>query len=303
MSKEQDNQFWDKYKKVNNKLKEYFLCIPPYCLHEIDIEEMYQALIKHDKKKLFSLVSKRIYNPSQRAYQIEFVFKNCKIFHDVIPILEYSMYDVMKNNWMCAYIALMPVVETVMRKWMAEINGEKANFQFPLSVSLYKNIKGYDDEREIMIDCFKEYLTFILKDSLFLPITKYDKKGYYDKFNRQYLLHKLLGVKNFEEGSRNLVRLLLVLDVIAELYLMQDCNHRWEIRFYADPENNIDYQLRKELYTKLCMQSVGPDDLLIIYNCFLKKGVNNTNKINTISLLRLKQEIINAKYQNISKKT
>jgi len=297
MNKGKDEEFWNKYKKVNDKLKELFLCIPPYCLHEVNIEEMYQALIKHDKKELFSLVSKRIYNPSQRAYQIEFVFKNCKIFHDIMPILEYAMYDVMKNNWMCAYVALMPVVETVMRKWTAEINGEKANFKFPLSVSLYENIKGYDDEREIMIDCFKEYLTFILKDLLYLPITKYDRKGYYDKFNRQYLLHKLLGVKNFEEGSRNLVRLLLVLDVIAELYLMQDSNHRWEIRFYANPKNDIDYQLRKELYTKLCMQSVGPDDLLIIFNCFFKKNANDTNKINTINALKFEQKRIKETYR------
>ena len=88
---------------------------------------------------------------------------------------------------------------------------------------------------------------------MYISFDDYEKKGYADTFNRNLSLHKLSGVVNPREGIRNLIRILLVLDILAELYLMQTPREYWQLTFYATPENNLDFQIRFELYKKWMM--------------------------------------------------
>lgn len=61
-----------------------------------------------------------INNPAQRAYQMEYKYKKCKIFQPYLKVIEYATYDVFFGNWICAYMALLPVVEAVLRQWSIE---------------------------------------------------------------------------------------------------------------------------------------------------------------------------------------
>lgn len=119
----------------------------------------------------------------------------------------------------------------------------------------------------------------------------YEKKGYADTFNRNLSLHKLSGVTDPSEGMRNLTRLLLVLDILAELYLMQTPKEYWQLTFYATPEN-IDYQVRFELYKKWKRDSIGPDDLLIVDNCFISKRLDEVGKAELVKTLKDSEQII-----------
>lgn len=60
-----------------------------------------------------------------------------------------------------------------------------------------------------------------------------------------------------------------MLDIIAELYLMQNPENYWRTVFYADPEANQNFKLRWSLYVKRASLSVGPNDLMVLYNNFI----------------------------------
>ena len=121
----------------------------------------------------------------------------------------------------------------------------------------------------------------------------YEKKGYADTFNRNLSLHKLSGVTDPREGMRNLTRLLLVLDILAELYLMQTPKEYWQLTFYATPESNLDFQVRVELYKKWKLDSIGPDDLPIVDNCFIAKRLDEADKVKFLEALRFRDHLIN----------
>lgn len=77
-----------------------------------------------------------------------------------------------------------------------------------------------------------------------------DHFPYADAFNRNLSLHKLSGVNDPREGKRNLTRLLLVLDILAERHLILTSKEYWHLAFYATSESNLDFQIRFELYKK-----------------------------------------------------
>jgi hypothetical protein len=274
---------WKQLIEVNEALRDSFLCVPPYqCVNFNFIKELHGLLDSSDK--MIPLITQRIHNPSQRAYQMEYRFKKCDIFHPYIAVLEYAFYDMLNGNWICAYLSLLPVVEAVLRKW-ADV-APKLTFgrmkMFAPQLSLYMHEKElYKDFREVWSNSHIEYLQYVLT-ILYESFNEYEEQNFGTIFNRNLTLHKLEGVVNMREGLQNVTRILLVLDVIAELYLMQDFKAYYQIIFDADPENNDDYQLRWALYKKWSSFAIGRNDILLIPNALLK----NEGELNKKELTR-----------------
>lgn len=283
---------WEMYGAINLELKKDFLCIPPYlCVTGQFVGNLYRALQINDPDKLRRQIYASVNIPAQRAYQIEYRYKHCDIFEPFLSVIEYATYDALKGNWICAYLSFLPIIEAVIRQWYEKIPGLSFSGMKKAS-ELYKNQPLYTDDRKAITDGLVNYLKYILEDVLYIRFDDYKKKGYADTFNRNLSLHKLFGVTDPREGMRNLTRLLLVLDIIAEFYLMQTPKEYWQLTFYATPEN-IDYQIRFELYKKWRLASLGPDDLLIVGNYFVSKKLGNAEKEKFIETLRLQEQIEN----------
>lgn len=93
------------------------------------------------------------------------------------------------------------------------------------------------------------------------------------------------------EGLSNITRIMLVLDVIAELYLMQDPKGYWSVVFHSDTENNVDFLLRWELYKKRARKIGRPSDLLVVQNALID-GVTDEEKQNEIEAMRTQEKIM-----------
>lgn len=282
---------WEMYKAANSELQKDFLCIPPYrCVTGQFVGDLYKALKANDADSLRRQIYAAVNRPAQRAYQMEYRYKRCDIFTPFLPVIEYATYDALKGNWICAYLSFLPVVEAVIRQWYEKIPGLSFSGMKKTS-ELYKDQPLYTDDRQAITDGYVDYLKYVLEDVLYIRFDDYEKKGYADTFNRNLSLHKLSGVTDPKEGMRNLTRLLLVLDILAELYLMQTPKEYWQLTFYATPEN-IDYQIRFELYKKWRLSSIGPDDLLIVDNCFIANRLDQPGKSKLLETLKLRDKLI-----------
>ncbi|MDL2273260.1 hypothetical protein LJC34_01725 [Oscillospiraceae bacterium OttesenSCG-928-G22] len=243
----------------------------------------------NDGKSISSMISSNVLNPSQRAYQMEYCFKKASIFLPYIPVIEYATFDAMQGNWICAYLSLLPVVEALIREWAKEVPtltfGKMKGFGKTLSDYLKNTLNVFEDERIELVNGYLTHLKYTLCEVLYIDFDTYEDAGFAEIFNRNLTLHKLDGVINVKSGLNNVVRTLLLIDIIAELYLMQNPKRWWEITLAASPENDLDFQLRWQLYIKRSMLAIGPDDLLIIQNA-LSGEATDEKKISTIKALK-----------------
>lgn len=283
-----NNTIWIKYQTVNEALKSEFLCIPPYrCVTEKFVEDCYLQI--DTGKPLRPFVANAVMNPSQRAYQFEYRYRKAEIFQSVMTVLEYATLSAMQGNNACAYLSFLPIIEALMRKW-AIINpvltfNKMAGFAPQIINYLKKKLKVFQDERTAIINWHIEFLHYMLSKVIFLDFDLYKESEFKDIFNRNLALHKLEGVSDWRMCKDNTTRIVLLIDIIAELFLMQSPNEWWDITFNATPEINLDFQLRWHLYMKYHMMEVGPNDLCTIENAFLNHAPDNM-KEDTLSTLK-----------------
>lgn len=293
---------WEKYKEVNDKLYNYgdLFSIPPYrqCMFVKYLDEI---LAEKDRTKLSSYVSKNVMLPYIRSNQIERRYKYCSIFSEVIPVLEYASYNAFSGDYICSYLSLIPVVEAVLQRWAKEQQTKLSFLNKKRRESISNFLKGfrpylkeqtiYNDRRKNISDGFITYLTDIL-DIFYANYDKYNKKNIPYVFNRNFTLHKLFGVCDLNYNFKNISRIFLILDIMAELYI---CINKklwekiWKIDFNGEYSLNV--KLREALYKKRAIQSVTKDDLLIIHNAFIE-NIDDKAKEKQLSVLNMQIEMI-----------
>jgi len=271
---------WETIHEINTELRESILCIPPYkeCITEEFVGKMYE--IKENNELLVNDITNIILSPRQRAYQMEFRYKKTKIFQPFTPVLEYGVFSAVITDWVSAYLTLLPVVEASLRRWMAlEANMSlKSLHKFYYTFGKYsQKYLGTNDERE---DITKEYIRYLKHGfrMLFMSFEECHKKNLKEIFNRNLALHRLEGAMDSPESLRNVTRILLLLDVISELYLMQETDELWQVCVSTDPEQNIDFQLRWRLYEKKAQATTGHSDFLIVQNALVGKSSESKKK-------------------------
>jgi len=290
------SDIWSLLKTANDALKSYFLCVPPYrCVNGEYLNEINESISAGKDPSL--KVRGSINLPWQRAYQFEYRYKKCKIFEPLMPAIEYATYDAMEGNWICAYLSFLAIVEAVLRKWADEqsLTFERMKGIAPALVKHMQSQKYFPDERIAITDGYIDYFQYILCEVLYEGFDGYKLKSFSDIFNRNLSLHKLEGVMDISEGLSNVTRIMLVLDIIAELYFMQNPEEYWTTTFHADPENNPDFQLRWKLYTKHSVLAIGPNDRLIIQNALLNHVEDDIKKATTAKL-DLKIKLLSSKF-------
>ena len=283
---------WSKLEEINSVLKGSALCLPPSrnFIEESFIERSY-AKLKNDENIVDDVVGIMI-SPRLRAFQMEFRYKKTKIFKPYLPVLEYGTFSTIVTDWVSAYLTLLPAVEASLRKWM-ELEPSlslKSLHKFYYTFGKYykRNIEAYDDTMARMANEFLKYLKYCFK-MLFMGFEEYSRNKFKEIFNRNFALHKLEGAKTLDESASNVVRVILLLDVISELYLMQDPEDWWHNYVQVDVEQNLDFQLRWHLYEKKAMQNAGHDDMLIIQNVL---GDKASDKKKRAVIMKLKKDIL-----------
>lgn len=268
---------------INDTLKKEFLCIPPY--------QYNQEFLLNLKKKITNQsdivcdILAEINNPHRRAYQMEYRYKKSKSFSPYLSIIEYATFDALNGNYICAYLSLIPVAEALLREWLAEHKlftfdehenkKSKIKNEFKAIINTLKlNIStdiNVANSMNIIIDGYLDFFLYIF-NNFYARFEDYKKEGFQEVFNRNLSLHTLEGVNQCQEGHRNVTRMFLFIDVIAELYMMQESKTYWENIFNIDSNLDLDFKLRYNLYLKLSIQSVIQNDIFVIQNLFLKKS-------------------------------
>lgn len=295
---------WDKYKAINESLKKEFLCVPPYrSVTPQYICDCYDKLQKEGDCSGY--IVRSINLPWERAYQMEYRYKQCDIFQDFIPAIEMALYDYSIGNWLCAYLTLLPMVEALIRKLTKNkiVTDKKRIYmsdyiQCFLDEYEYASHAYYNDKRAPIKEAYLEYLAYILKETLFDNFDSYYEKNYEVVFNRNITLHKMEGIEDESKVSRNITRLFLLLDIFAEAWMLQDARLYNRNTLEIDPHSDLDFQVRFKLYVYLCTKAVGPCDIHYVYNALRGScgwTCSEEEKKRLISQLEIQTEIYQKK--------
>ena len=280
---------WEKIDVINDKLKENFLIIPfCYNVNGKYVEELMDAYNANEQleKYVFDIVT----SPYARTYQMEYRYKHMDVFKPFLKLIECVNYDLFSGNITCAYLSLIPIVEAVLIKWKKKIptiTTNKIRASIPGFIEQWKNEnneKIYNNEK--LKKCFEyeiDYMEYTL-NLFYQDFDSYKDNNFSDTFNRNLSLHKLEGISNDEEIYRNLNRLFLLIDVIADLYTLADDkednkghNEKYfRISFYADPQNDKDFQMRWSYYNSIKTNKIISNYINILkYNYINKHNEKN----------------------------
>lgn len=280
---------WETYHQIDEHLKRKLFAIPPYpCISVNKVKKLLDCLENPDPAwgGLEGEILRMIINPWQRAYQIEYRFTPSKIFNGFIKVIESATYDLMIGNYACSYLSLVPVVEAVLREWADEQNKEiksvnkDGDFKiFIFARNLVKYLKEQNNKRQFDSKFQKwisnqiKYFDFMIKKVFYLNF-KDSEDGVIREFNRNRALHFVGGIDDWEVLRDNNIRIFLLLDIIAELYLCLDHELYTNNTFYSDCEDNLDFNLRWKIYLKNAMEAIDFTDMNIIKFAFFDEDEN-----------------------------
>ena len=143
---------WESYDRIDEYLKEKLLTIPPYpCVSGKMVKKLLDCLENPDPAwgGLDGEILRMVINPWQRAYQVEYRYKPSKVFEGSMRVIESATYDLMIGNYVCSYISLVPVVESVLREWAIEKSDEieSSNMKGDFKIKVFsKNLVSYLEE-------------------------------------------------------------------------------------------------------------------------------------------------------------
>jgi len=241
------------YKKIENELKKEFICIPPYqCING---SFLYNCS-KIEQNELTTYIFSTIMLPWQRAYQMQYRFEKCKIFTDYLLLIESATLSAFEGNYVCSYLSLLPVVESILRKSAGKMTGRDGFKDYIAEFKTYCQTqnKPFSDIREEIFNSYYNHLDFILSKVFNLSFNDYDSRSYNEIFNRNLTLHKLDGINDKDATRKNVIRILLLLDLISEIHLLSDLKLYWTNIFDADYDSSERFEKRYKTYIDFCLK-------------------------------------------------
>lgn len=196
--------------------------MPPYnSINGKWISECYKKINAGELDKLKYQVTSEVILPWRRAYQMTYLYGELKPFTELVKVIDAATLAYYEDNWFCACITLLPVVEGVIDRWLE------------LEDADYKNKCGLKNKAQKLFDAAQkklnpeiywhqhllkqcEYLLKILTEVFFEDGGRYSANNQ-DAFNRNVMLH-LLSVPDAFTNNLHTLRIFLLLDVLAVLY-------------------------------------------------------------------------------------
>lgn len=253
---------WEEIELINNELQKEILVVPfCYNINGKYIQQLIKAFNTNERleKYVFNIVTSYY----TRAYQMEYRYKHMDIFEPFLKLLECVNYDLFNGNITCAYLSLIPIIEAVLIRWKEKIKNITSN---KIRASIPEFIKEWKYENNVKIQnneklkkCFEyeiDYMKYTL-DLYYQDFDTYKGHNFSDTFNRNLSLHKLEGISSDEEIYRNLNRLFLLIDVIADLYTLTDHKKYFEISMNVNRETDEDFKERLKYYGKVIINRLN----------------------------------------------
>ncbi len=166
-------------------------------------------------KKLYNkCIKPHIVSPEYRAEQ-RILYEQLEIFNSTIPLIDEVLESFFMQNFICAYISLIPLVERLLLKWsgMSPLKTFKPKDFIEERVELLKN-KNKESNWDIHN---LELLKHIISKFFFV---RSNNKNIEHMLNRNVISHGLNDITR-DKAKENVIRLFSIIDLIALCYKLE----------------------------------------------------------------------------------
>jgi len=304
IKKDNELRQWEKilselktFEKINEKLAKDFLCLPPYSSINGGFINTVAEDLKANKEIKYHITS-QIILPDRRALQAVYRYRELAIFKRVWNLIDFATLSYFKGNHVCAYLSLLPIIETLLREWHNEENNTNKKFVDSKNfiagkIKFLKKKYPANSHYYEWLHTYYNFLDRIIQKVLFISDKKYEKDNHKDIFNRNMSLHYLKDIENPKMSLLNSVRLFLVIDVIAEIYLRENENKYDNLKSLFDPNYNDELRiLYFKFYCSCSLHGLEHEHTNIINNVLSNETITHGKIEQTKATLKAMDNII-----------
>lgn len=296
------------YKQINDILKKDFFWIPPYnSINDAWMDDFFKTYNQYPERAKY-VVTKEVILPWRRAYQMVYRYKELSIFSkNVLDVIECSTIAFFQGNYPCAYLSLLPVIETLMTNWEKEITIPESNFKrknrkeiSEIADFISKNFKdknkiqNSEDRYNEWLNMLIEDFEYLLTEVLYVNIKNYESKGFNSIFNRNSAFHYLENITlcDTEEARIGTIRLFLLIDLIAEIYFRSNYENYQKLWGNFDLEfNNNLLNLYWQFYINISIKGLSECSINTLSNVLFKENLTDDKIKNIINYLKIQNNI------------
>lgn len=215
--------------ELNEKLGAYAICLPTLATKS-DIRKSLLLLsgMPQTEKKLLLLIEDMTLEPRIRALQNIGRIRHFSAFKEFSRLVEAATLCYYRGNYASSYLTLVPVIEGIILRWSGYQGiGEKPEFDEIRKFFGNPYVRQPCPGNPLFHYVFCKACDKIINDHLYQP----SQRGMaHAEFNRHQASH-LLRDTTFATRE-NCIRLFLLLDTMAEIYLYETycCDPRWDLK-------------------------------------------------------------------------
>ena len=216
------NQEIDELLELNDKLAAYAVCLPtPATKSDIRAALILLPGMPQSENQLMLLIEGMTLEPRIRALQNIGRIRHFLVFKEFSYLVEAATLCYYRGNYASSYLTLVPVIEGIILRWSGYQGiGEKPEFEEIRKFFGSPHVRQPCPGNPLFHDVFCKACNKIINDHLYQPS---QCGAAYAEFNRHQASH-LLRDRTFATRE-NCIRLFLLLDTMAEIYLYEtNCN-------------------------------------------------------------------------------
>jgi hypothetical protein len=223
------NELIDEILGINEKLCEYALCISTMTTtSELKTIKLLVEELPKSEISILAMIKNATMEPRMRALQNIGRIHHFEAFKEFSHIVESATISYYRENYIGAYLTLVPVIEGVILRWSGYVGvGDKPEFEEIRKFFRVSHIRQSCPHNPQFHEVFAKACDKILNKHLYKPS---GHGSAYSEFNRHQASH-LLRDSKFATND-NCIRLFLLLDTMAEIYLYETwCeDQRWYLK-------------------------------------------------------------------------
>lgn len=209
----------DLHRRVNQSLVKYALIFPWYGRLS-DLAQI-QKILQSEPVivgEIGSIMHDLVMRPRTRARMLTGLYMKIPLFAEFSHVIDASYFAYMRGNFIAAMYTIIPVVEGLLLRWRGH-NSSSAEAPPMAGAAQYVRETPKRNPlltRPLFAESWAESCSFILERHFY---RKTQTGRAYDNFNRHNALHMLEDVPVYSPD--NLMRVYLLLDTLARLYLSE----------------------------------------------------------------------------------
>lgn len=252
------NEEIDQIFELNDKLANFAVCLPTLATKS-DIRAALFLLPRMPKSEsqLLLLLENMTLEPRIRALQNIGRIRHFEAFKEFAHFVEAATLCYYRGNYASSYLTLVPVIEGIILRWYGYQGiGEKPEFEEIRKFFGSPHVRQPCPGNPLFHEVFCRACHKIINDHLYKPSQRGKAHA---EFNRHQASHLLRNTKFATQ--ENCIRLFLLLDTMAEIYLYETyCRDpRWDLK---DEDTFPEVILYKALQIETALGN-GPESILL----------------------------------------